>query len=770
MRKDLIAPLVLALIFLVGSANAECVSDTTGKDFGCGDTVTESCTFNENLSCPSGHGLEIGEDGITIDGNGHKITGGRNDCSGCDGETNQIGCSCGILSENHDNVTIKNLEVTNFCNGIVIRGEQPHHAQNILIENGEVHDNGAEGSCDDGAGYTHGIHLLLVDDSVITTSNVHNNTGCDTDACLAGGMGIVLSTRCNNNSIINNSVHDNAHSGIYSKMICKYNNVSYNEIINNGKYNALAPCGGVVGRCKLSSEWKIEQNEITDNYGPGIFMGGEKNIITYNTITGSKNKAGGDIKIGYGISMGRSDGSFNNELYHNIVCDNEGESIYSVTVEAGRENTGDENRCDSTINYDDEGTTGCTYSCGGPIADFVANQTKGYAPMIVAFTDRSKPNEDVESWLWDFGDGETSDEQNPIHTYETAVPYSYYNVSLTVNWTGDETANKTKAEYIKVWKTEAAPNADFICSKGVGDTTKPVTFTDESIGEVYADSWKWYFGDGDTSTEQNPGHYYDEEGIYTVSLTVAGPGSTSKETKFNCTRVGTGVGTEKWPLIDAHFFANVTSGAVPFTVNFTDMSRSEGTINSWNWNFGDGGTNTDQNPAHTYESAGSYNVSLEVTNAGGAKTKETKFDYITGSQEGTIFDTGPGAYPSVMGVHNGTITPDEDIVVNRMYTYSCMGTGGHTECVKIWNGSWDGVKARWTGYSSDYHNIRFDSTFTLFANQEYNYTIRTGSYPQIIHASKHKANAGGNITCRKFTDANGRSYNNWIPAIILWKE
>jgi PKD repeat protein len=59
------------------------------------------------------------------------------------------------------------------------------------------------------------------------------------------------------------------------------------------------------------------------------------------------------------------------------------------------------------------------------------------------------------------------------------------------------------------------------------------------------------------------------------------------------------------------------------------MSRSDGTINSWKWNFGDGGTSTDQNPTHEYTSAGCYNVSLEVTNTAGAKANETKIWYIT---------------------------------------------------------------------------------------------------------------------------------------------
>ncbi|HJH25479.1 MAG TPA: hypothetical protein C5S37_01625, partial [Methanophagales archaeon] len=136
-----------------------------------------------------------------------------------------------------------------------------------------------------------------------------------------------------------------------------------------------------------------------------------------------------------------------------------------------------------------------------------------------------------------------------------------------------------------------------------------------------------------------------------------------------------------------------------------------------------------------------------------------------------IFDTGKPAnpYPSIFGTHNGTITPNKTIPVHRLYTYPCPGTGGHTEYVVIYNESGTIAEAYWNGYIGDYHNITFDTTFTLFAGCTYNYTIRTGSYPQIVHAREYKAE-GGNITCTVFIDANGKKYDDWIPAIRLWRE
>ncbi|RLG36957.1 hypothetical protein DRN79_03955, partial [Methanosarcinales archaeon] len=91
--------------------------------------------------------------------------------------------------------------------------------------------------------------------------------------------------------------------------------------------------------------------------------------------------------------------------------------------------------------------------------------------------------------------------------------------------------------------------------------------------------------------------------------------------------------------------------------------------------------------------------------------------------------------------------------------------GGHTKYVRIYGPGVD-VSKTWSGYTGDYHNITFDTPFTLKAGETYNYEIRTGSYPQIIHATS-KSVIGGTITCTKFVDANGKEYTNWIPAIRL---
>jgi hypothetical protein len=132
-----------------------------------------------------------------------------------------------------------------------------------------------------------------------------------------------------------------------------------------------------------------------------------------------------------------------------------------------------------------------------------------------------------------------------------------------------------------------------------------------------------------------------------------------------------------------------------------------------------------------------------------------------------VFDTGMSEdpYPCMCGTHNGTLTPHQTITVSKLYTYSCPGTCGHTERVTIWNDMGVIVDANWTGYRGDWRNITFDAV-TLVAGETYNYSIYTGSYPQILH--EHTANVtGGTITCTQFKDANGKVSIDWIPAIIL---
>jgi len=166
------------------------------------------------------------------------------------------------------------------------------------------------------------------------------------------------------------------------------------------------------------------------------------------------------------------------------------------------------------------------------------------------------------------------------------------------------------------------------------------------------------------------------------------------------------------------------------------------------------------------------NYTMSIDYDGDGETDEEKSPdvnetIIVTPTEENIFDTGTSSnpYPSISGTHNGTITTNQTIIVTKLYTYPCPGTGGHTEYARIWNKTWNAT-ATWEGYASEWHNITFDKTVVLLPNKTYNYTIRTGSYPQIHHTDALPTKNGW-INCTEFVDANGKVYYDWIPAIKL---
>ncbi|WP_301662883.1 PKD domain-containing protein [Methanoculleus frigidifontis] len=154
---------------------------------------------------------------------------------------------------------------------------------------------------------------------------------------------------------------------------------------------------------------------------------------------------------------------------------------------------------------------------GEPLrADFTADPARGQAPLTVRFTDLSEGG--PTGWSWSFGDGATSTEQHPVHTYTAAGSYT---VNLTVTASGDSDT-LVRADCITV--TPRPLSANFTANRTCGVAPLAVQFTDLSEGDPT--SWSWTFGDDATSTEQHPVHTYAAAGNYTVALTINGGGET----------------------------------------------------------------------------------------------------------------------------------------------------------------------------------------------------------------------------------------------------
>jgi PKD repeat protein len=251
-------------------------------------------------------------------------------------------------------------------------------------------------------------------------------------------------------------------------------------------------------------------------------------------------------------------------------------------------------------------------SATAPGASFTANQTSGDKPLSVQFIDTSTNT--PTSWFWSFGDGVSSLDSDPAHTYTKAGTYT---VTLTVtNADGSDTSSKSN--YITCTASNASPLASFTSTGATGSKPLTVKFIDTSTETPT--SWAWSFGDGGTSTEQNPSHTYAKKGTYTVTMTATNSGGSATITKDSYITV-----SEEAVAPSASFTATTTAGTIPFTVKFIDTSSNSPT--SWLWTFGDGYSAIIQNPTHTYAQQGDYTVTMTATNSQGSSTA-TKPDYI----------------------------------------------------------------------------------------------------------------------------------------------
>jgi gliding motility-associated-like protein len=231
------------------------------------------------------------------------------------------------------------------------------------------------------------------------------------------------------------------------------------------------------------------------------------------------------------------------------------------------------------------------------------------------FFDSSTGN--VISWFWNFGDGNTSNLQNPAHVYNSPGIYTVMLVSS--NGVNFDTAYAPNAVIV-----EALPTAGISAVETEACAPFQVQFQDASSG---ATSWLWDFGDGTPpSTLQNPLHWYTDAGTYTVSLIVSNniSGCTDTITELNYILIN--------PSPTAQFSASPTQVCTGRPVQFTDLST--GGALQWRWNFGEGTESDVQNPSHIYNSPGQYTVFLEVTGPGPTfcKDLESKPFYIQVNQ------------------------------------------------------------------------------------------------------------------------------------------
>lgn len=282
-----------------------------------------------------------------------------------------------------------------------------------------------------------------------------------------------------------------------------------------------------------------------------------------------------------------------------------------------------------------------------PVAAFTGSPTTGCAPMSVNFTDQSTNT--PTSWAWDFGDGGNSAVQNPSHQYTT--PGSYTVTLTATNAAGSD--QEIKTNYISITGT-GAPVADFSASTTTGDAPLSVNFTDLSTGSP--SSWSWAFGDGGTSSAQNPSYVYNNPGTYNVSLTATNGCGSDGETKVAYITV---TGGAAWTVITSD---NFETSFGSFTDGGTDCARYTGTTHSHQ---GAASINIQDNTTTSlFSSTANHNVSgyntLEVAfwfKAVGMETGEDFWlQFFDGSTWQTVADYNAGTQFTNGSFFNSVVT------------------------------------------------------------------------------------------------------------------
>jgi PKD repeat protein len=264
----------------------------------------------------------------------------------------------------------------------------------------------------------------------------------------------------------------------------------------------------------------------------------------------------------------------------------------------------------------------CSYTLETTVVDLVGNSIAQFDPVpsqvclgeAIAFSDQSvlDPNAGfITHYTWDFGNGQTSTNANPVLIYDAPGTYE---VTYAIYTSGQCTDTVTGTVVVS-----PIPDADFSADPVCED--EMTNFVNNSVvdsidGNVIS-THNWTLGDGNQSSQENPIHPYSNENIYQVTLEVISNNGCSDEITIPIT---------VWPVPDVNF--SPTDVCLEFPTNFSDLTtissvNTPNNIVDWNWNFGDGGTSINQNPVYTYNNDGVYNANLTVVSNNGCTNDVT---------------------------------------------------------------------------------------------------------------------------------------------------
>ncbi len=342
---------------------------------------------------------------------------------------------------------------------------------------------------------------------------------------------------------------------------------------NKGSYKVKLVVTSNTG-CKDSI---VKNNAVVIGMSPSFSSPGTVCINTSFTLTNTSVPTPTSVMWDFG------DGTTSNELNPTKTYKSAGFYKIKLTAQVG-------NCIDSAIKF--------ITIASNPVINFSANSTVGCTkPANISFTNNTING---ASFTWDFGDGATSNDKNPVHTYADTGTYT---VTLIATSAKGCTDTLRKKEYIKILVPDV--KIDNKPDSGCVPFTKKFSATVNSPDPAV--SYLWDFGDGATSNEVNPVHNFTQTGVYTIKLTIT--------TAQGCT--DTAMLTDGIIVTDkptANFSANPLNACASVPIQFTDLSSSN--VTKWLWKFGDYDTSTLQNPSHVYLDTGYMNVTLIVWNRG----------------------------------------------------------------------------------------------------------------------------------------------------------
>ncbi len=433
------------------------------------------------------------ESGIILDnaGSGNKLIN----------NTARLNTESGIGLANSSNNNLTNNIASQNSKGIYLQSSASGNIlsdnivnlniQGIQLENASINNNLAGNTVNSNTNY--GIYLVnsgnnFLLNNVASSNNkgiyimsssentISNNTLLDT---ITDGIMLSLS---NSNTLSRNRAYNNSF-GIFLNS-SDSNEISSNTITSARNYS--------IAMCAASNDNQVFNNYFNSTYNTRV-RNASNNWNT--TKTAGTSIAGGPYLGGnfWGMPNGKG--------HSQTIADNDSDGITEEIF--------------STANVTDYLPLVAVEAPVLPEANFSTNISSGLSPLTVQFTDTSQ---NAISWFWDFGDGNNSTAQNPVHVFYAVGTYT---VNLTAT---NANGTKSKLDTITILQP-IIPVADFSANVTSGYAPLSVLFTDKSQN---ATSRNWDFGDGANSTEQNPVHTYSAAGTYTVNLTATNENGTSQ--------------------------------------------------------------------------------------------------------------------------------------------------------------------------------------------------------------------------------------------------